>query len=137
MKRILSLFIGIFMVGSASSLFAVESCVKCHKSMDKVAELIKRSGAKSEDELVDFLRSKSPKKALHQSLSDEEIKKAFITLSSEKRNRKDIKNYKKERKSSNATRANATKSNCTEANATKKTNPVREIPATKKKIEGC
>lgn len=49
-------------VVSASSVFAVESCVKCHKSMDKVAEVIKKSGAKSADELVDFLRNKSAKR---------------------------------------------------------------------------
>lgn len=77
MKKLVALLAGVFMVGSASSLFAVESCVKCHKSMDKVAENIKKSGAKSDAELVDFLRNKSAKKALHKSVSDDDIKKAF------------------------------------------------------------
>lgn len=77
MKKLVALLAGVLMVGSASSLFAVEACVKCHKSMDKVGEMIKKSGAKSDAELVDFLRNKSAKKALHKSVKDEDIKKAF------------------------------------------------------------
>jgi hypothetical protein len=48
--------------------------------MDKVAEVIKKSGAKSADELVNFLRNKSAKKAIHKSVKDEDIKKAFAEV---------------------------------------------------------
>lgn len=77
MKKFVALLVGGVFAVSATSVFAVESCVKCHKTMDKVAENIKKSGAKSADELVDFLRNKSAKKALHKSVKDEDIKKAF------------------------------------------------------------
>ncbi len=80
MKKVLALVVGGVLVASASSVFAVEVCVKCHKSMDKVAEYIKKSGVKSADELVDFLRNKSAKKALHKSVKDEDIKKAFAEV---------------------------------------------------------
>jgi DNA-binding ferritin-like protein len=77
MKKFVALLVGGVFAVSATTVFAVESCVKCHKTMDKVAEAIKKSGAKSADELVDFLRNKSAKKALHKSVKDEDIKKAF------------------------------------------------------------
>jgi len=80
MKKLVALLIGGVFALSASSAFAVEACVKCHKSMDKVAENIKKSGAKSADELVDFLRNKSAKKAIHKSVKDEDIKKAFAEV---------------------------------------------------------
>jgi len=80
MKKLVVLLVGGIFAVSVTSAFAVESCVKCHKSMDKVAELIKKSGAKSADELVDFLRNKSAKKGLHKSVKDEDIKKAFAEV---------------------------------------------------------
>jgi len=80
MKKLVALLVGGVFAVSVTSAFAVESCVKCHKSIDKVAELIKKSGAKSADELVDFLRNKSAKKALHKSVKDEDIKKAFAEV---------------------------------------------------------
>ncbi len=80
MRKLVALLAGVLMVGSASSVFAVEACVKCHKTMDKVAELTKKSGAKSDAEFVDFLRNKSAKKALHKSVSDDDIKKAFAEV---------------------------------------------------------
>jgi len=80
MKKVVSLAAMLGLILSRSAVFAVDSCVKCHKSMDKVAELIKKSGAKSADELVDFLRNKSAKKALHKSVNDEDIKKSFAEV---------------------------------------------------------
>ncbi len=62
MKKLVAFLVGSAFVVSGSSVFAVESCVKCHKSMDKVAEYVQKSGAKSADEFVDFLRNKSVKK---------------------------------------------------------------------------
>lgn len=53
------------------------SCLKCHTSANPLPDKIKKSGAKSAAELVDFLRNKSPKKALHKTVTDEDIKKAF------------------------------------------------------------
>jgi len=80
MKKVVSLAAMLGLILSSSAVFAVDSCVKCHKSMDKVAESIKKSGAKSADELVDFLRNKSAKKALHKNVTDEDIKKAFAEV---------------------------------------------------------
>ncbi len=80
MKKVMSLAVMLGLLLSSSVVFGADSCVKCHKSMDKVAEYIKKSGAKSADELVDFLRNKSAKKALHKSVSDEDIKKAFAEV---------------------------------------------------------
>ena len=78
MKKLVALLVGGIFAVSVSSVFATDlSCIKCHKTMDKVAENIKKSGAKSANELVDFLRNKSAKKALHKSVTDEDIKKAF------------------------------------------------------------
>jgi DNA-binding ferritin-like protein len=80
MKKVVSLAAMLGLILSSSAVFAELACVKCHKSMDKVAENIKKSGAKSADELVDFLRNKSAKKALHKSVKDEDIKKAFAEV---------------------------------------------------------
>ena len=80
MRKVVSLLIALGFVFSSGMAFAVDSCVKCHKTMDKVAENIKKSGVKSADELVDFLRNKSAKKALHKSVSDDDIKKAFAEV---------------------------------------------------------
>jgi len=81
MKKVVSLAAMLGLILSSSAVFAGDLvCVKCHKSMDKVAENIKKSGAKSADELVDFLRNKSAKKALHKSVKDEDIKKAFAEV---------------------------------------------------------
>ncbi len=80
MKKVVSLASMLALILSSSAVFAVESCVKCHKSMDKVAELIKKTGVKSADELVDFLKNKSPKKALHKNVTDEDIRKSFAEV---------------------------------------------------------
>jgi hypothetical protein len=80
MKKVVSLAAMLGLILSSSAVFAVDNCVKCHKSMDKVAELIKKSGVKSADELVDLLKNKSPKKALHKNCKDEDIKKAFAEV---------------------------------------------------------
>ncbi|MEZ0344783.1 MAG: hypothetical protein ABWJ99_08310 [Caldimicrobium sp.] len=77
MKKLAALLIGGIFALSVSSVFAAESCLKCHKTMEKLSASIKKSGAKSADELVNFLRNKSAKKALHKSVKDEDIKKAF------------------------------------------------------------
>ncbi|MGC9108849.1 MAG: hypothetical protein ACP5HI_01145 [Caldimicrobium sp.] len=82
MKKLVAILMGGIFAASVSSAFAGEIiCVKCHKSMDKVAQNIKKSGAKSADELVDFLRNKSAKKAIHKAVKDEDIKKAFEEVS--------------------------------------------------------
>lgn len=52
-------------------------CFKCHTSSNPLPDRIKRSGAKSAAELVDFLRNKSTKKALHKAVTDDDIKRAF------------------------------------------------------------
>jgi hypothetical protein len=80
MKKVVSLAAMLGLILSSSAVFAVDTCVKCHKSMDKVAEYIKKSGVKSADELVDFMRNKSAKKAIHKSVKDEDIKKAFAEV---------------------------------------------------------
>ncbi len=78
MKKLAALLIGGIFALSVSSVFAADlSCLKCHKTMEKLSASIKKSGAKSADELVNFLRNKSAKKALHKSVKDEDIKKAF------------------------------------------------------------
>lgn len=78
MKKLVAFLMGGIFAVSVSSVFAQElTCLKCHKTMEKLSENIKKSGAKSADELVDFLRNKSAKKALHKTATDEEIKKAF------------------------------------------------------------
>jgi len=58
-------------------------CLKCHKTEADLASKIKSSGAKDENELLDFLRNKSAKKAIHKSLTDEDIKKAFSLAKAE------------------------------------------------------
>jgi DNA-binding ferritin-like protein len=80
MKKVVSLAAMLGLILSSSAVFAVDACVKCHQSMDKVAEKIKKSGVKSADELVDFLRNKSAKKATHKNVKDEDIKKAFAEV---------------------------------------------------------
>lgn len=52
-------------------------CLKCHTSANPLPDKIKKSGAKSAAELVEFLRKKSPKQALHKTVTDDDIKKAF------------------------------------------------------------
>jgi DNA-binding ferritin-like protein len=79
MKKVVGAMIAVGLVLSCSTTFAA-NCIDCHKSVDKVAEVIKRSGAKSPDELVNFLRNKSSKKALHRAVKDEDIKKAFLDV---------------------------------------------------------
>jgi mono/diheme cytochrome c family protein len=76
MKKFLGLMMVVGVIGAWSGAFAA-NCIDCHKSMDRVAEKIRASGVKSGEELVDFLRNKSSKKALHRYVKDEEIKRAF------------------------------------------------------------
>ena len=79
MKKMLGMMMTIGLVLLCSSSFAA-NCIDCHKSMDKVAEKIKKTGVKSADELVDFLKNKSSKKTLHRVVKDEDIKKAFLDV---------------------------------------------------------
>lgn len=60
--------------------YAVESCLKCHGTKEKLSGLIKKAPAKTGDELVTFLRTKSPKKALHNGVTDDQIRQAFSEL---------------------------------------------------------
>jgi DNA-binding ferritin-like protein len=76
MKKFLGLMMVVGAIGAWSGAFAA-NCIDCHKSMDRVAEKIKTVGVNSGEELVDFLRNKSSKRALHKYVKDEDIKKAF------------------------------------------------------------
>jgi DNA-binding ferritin-like protein len=79
-KKVVGAMLAVGLFLSCSSSFAA-NCIDCHKSMDKVAEKIKKTGVKSADELVDFLRNKSSKKILHNKVvKDEDIKKAFLDV---------------------------------------------------------
>ncbi len=80
MKKCLAILTGGLFLLSAVSSWAVESCVKCHKSMDKVKELVKATGAKSGDELVKAIRG-GKKAGVHKAVKDEDIKKAFAEIS--------------------------------------------------------
>lgn len=97
-KNLVAIFAGCILLISGKAVFAVESCIKCHKSMDKVAEYVQKSKVKSADEFVDFLKNKSAKKALHRNIKDEDIKLAFIESKKiEKKNEKKSKNMKNNR----------------------------------------
>jgi DNA-binding ferritin-like protein len=78
-KKVVGAMIAVGLVLSCSPSFSA-NCIDCHKSMDKVAEKIKKTGVKSADELVDFLRNKSSKKTLHRVVQNEDIKKAFLDV---------------------------------------------------------
>ncbi|MCC6048897.1 MAG: hypothetical protein LM579_05150, partial [Thermodesulfobacterium sp.] len=138
-------------------------CMKCHKTDADLASKIKSSGAKDENELLDFLRNKSAKKAIHKSLSDEDIKKAFSLAKAEPA--KQTTSTKPEEKTNPAQPTKKTKQTKKEANATytEKAKPAEKaqpaepakpatpaqpaMPATpaekaqpaqsKKKVEGC
>jgi len=81
MKRYTALLVGGIFAFSFNSALSMEACLKCHKTAEKVAEYIKKTGVKSEAELVDFLKNKSSKKGIHKSIKDEEIKEAFAKTS--------------------------------------------------------
>jgi hypothetical protein len=59
------------------------SCFRCHKSEGDLASKIQKAGVKNENELVDFLKNKSSKKALHKNLSDDEIKQVYSVAKKE------------------------------------------------------
>ncbi|MFN4132254.1 MAG: hypothetical protein ACK4GE_04140 [Caldimicrobium sp.] len=119
MRKILLISLGVLMLGSVSVAYSTESCLKCHKSDAKLAEKIKKSGAKSEAELVDFLRNKSSKKAIHKSLKDEEIKNAFAKINSAQKNKKALQESSKAKKNEKGLKDK------------------NETAAPKKKVEGC
>lgn len=127
--------------------------------MDKVAEKIKASGAKSAEELIDFLRNKSSKKTLHASLKDEDIKQAFSKVKSSTKAEATPSN-KTDEKASNVTKKVQTKTKKAQnqskktTNATKTTDTNKQLQKapeqtqstgekkaeplpTKKKVEGC
>jgi len=52
-------------------------CSKSPKTEAELASKIKKSGAKNENEFLDFLRNKSMKEGIHKSILDEDIKNAF------------------------------------------------------------
>lgn len=77
MVRVVSLLTVLSML-SFSVAFAQDlPCLRCHTQANPLPDKIKKSGAKSASEFLDFLRNKSPKKALHKAMSDEDIRKAF------------------------------------------------------------
>ncbi len=138
-------------------------CLKCHKTEADLVLKIKSSGAKDENELLDFLRNKSAKKAIHKSLADEDIKKAFSLAKAEPA--KQTTSAKPAEKAKPAQPTKKTKQTKKEANAThsEKAKPAEKAqpaepakpaipaqpakPATpaekaqpaqpKKKVEGC
>jgi outer membrane biosynthesis protein TonB len=138
-------------------------CLKCHKTEADLASKIKRSGAKDENELLDFLRNKSAKKAIHKSLSDEDIKKAFSLAKAEPAKQttsakaaekakpaQPTKKTKQTKKEANATHAEKAKpaEKAQPAEPAKPATPAQPAkPATpaekaqpaqpKKKVEGC
>ena len=85
MKKFLGLMMMVGAIGAWSGAFAA-NCIDCHKSMDRVAEKIRASGVKSGEELVDFLRNKSSKRALHKYVKDEDIKEAFSEVNGQTSN---------------------------------------------------
>ncbi|MFN4197262.1 MAG: hypothetical protein ACK4FM_04600 [Caldimicrobium sp.] len=161
MRRMVFAGIGILFFCQVGQGLATEVCVKCHKSMDIIAERIKASGVKSAEDLVDFLKNRSSKKSLHASLKDEDIKQAFSKVkgstkaeatpsnkTDEKASKVAIKAKTKKKKAQKQPKktTNATKTTTTEANkqlqkATEQTQPKVERKAeplpTKKKVEGC
>ncbi|MFN3504621.1 MAG: hypothetical protein ACK4Y7_00225 [Caldimicrobium sp.] len=89
--------------------------------MDKVAEKVNASGAKSPDEIVDFLRNNSNKKALHSSLKDEDIKQAFSKVKISPK--ADVLSSNKTiEKASNVTKKESTKTKRARKNSQKITN---------------
>jgi len=58
-------------------------CLKCHKTEAGLVSKIKRSGAKDENEFLDFLRNKSAKRVIHKNQADEDIKRAFSLVKAE------------------------------------------------------
>jgi hypothetical protein len=138
-------------------------CLKCHKTEAELASKIKSSGAKDENELLDFLRNKSAKKAIHKSLADEDIKKAFSLAKAEPAKQttsakpaekakpaQPTKKTKQTKKEANATHAEKVKPTekaqpaepakpATPAQPAKPATPAEKAqPAQpKKKVEGC
>jgi len=100
MKRLTALLVSGMLAFSFNSALSMETCLKCHKTAEKVAENIKKVGVKSEAELVDYLKNKSSKKGIHRSLKDEEIKEAFAKISgkAEKKEAKESKDTKETEK---------------------------------------
>lgn len=143
MKRLTVLLVGGMLAFSFNSALSIESCLKCHKTADKVAENIKKVGVKSEVELVDYLKNKSSKKGIHRSLKDEEIKEAFTKISGnpEKKENKeaekksqDTKHVKKETTKEKTIQKKSTKSapskneNQTQVSPSKDVTPKQETP---------
>jgi cytoskeletal protein RodZ len=132
-------------------------CLKCHKTEADLASKIKSSGAKDENELLNFLRNKSAKKAIHKSLANEDIKKAFSLAKAEPAKQttsakpaekakpaQPTKKTKQTKKEANATQAEKAKpaepaKPATPAQPAKPATPAEKAqPAQpKKKVEGC
>jgi len=124
------------------------SCFRCHKSEGDLASKIQNAGVKNENELVDFLKNKSSKKAIHKNLSDDEIKQAYSVAKKEpaKPAEKATKAEpaKPAEKAKPAQPAKKTKQTKKEANATHAEKAKPATPAEKaqpaqpkKKVEGC
>ncbi|MGC9018070.1 MAG: hypothetical protein ACP5JQ_07865 [Caldimicrobium sp.] len=147
-KALVFLLSGVF-ISATTSLHAVETCIKCHKSMDKVAANINKSGAKTPEELVDYLRNKSPMKGVHRSVKDEDIKKAFQEVkqgskdkegaSAKEASSKKESSTKQESKSKEPTKkgAQVNQGNTTKEGTSKKEAPANQGAPKKKKVEGC
>lgn len=164
MKRFVSLILAVGIIFSVTQGWSSDlPCLKCHGKLEVVAENIKRVGAKSEAELIDHLRNKSTKKALHKQVSDEDIKRAFNEVKArETRVKEETKGSAKavQVKATNATekkgKSRGKVSPSTSVNATKRDVPVEKAskkegqvsnqtkeptqapkPTPKKKVEGC
>lgn len=145
---------------TASSLAGDLPCYKCHKNQEDFKSKIAKSQAKSPEELVDFLKNKSAKKGIHQSMKDEDIKQAYASLmgegKAEKKEGKGPKDKGPSKKKSKTTPATPAKP-ATPAQPAKPAEPAKDLkpatpakpaepaqpaqPATpaqpKKKVEGC
>lgn len=76
MVRVVSLLTVLSMLSFSLAFAQDSSCLRCH-TQASLPDKIKKSGAKSASEFLDFLKNKSPKKALHKAISDEDIRKSF------------------------------------------------------------
>ncbi len=81
MKKILATAVSfIFVLGLASFGFAAElKCDKCHKGEKAIDKIVAKNKIATAADLQKVLRE-GPKKAMHKSLKDEDIKAAADTL---------------------------------------------------------
>ncbi len=75
---------------SGEKVSATLSCLKCHETLEKLTVSIKNSKVTSGQELAKYLKNISSHKNLHKNLKDEEIIKAFETVSKSSLQKKKI-----------------------------------------------